>query len=290
VPKHATTNERRRNQRGSGVVSNIARASDEGPNDGGLGSQLKGRGLAVPKNGARSTAQLQRAKAAHERGVSLHVAAMACEILISSLRSHFVGKIISRERETATMLSPAEEQQLADYILAMQDLGFPVSISQLKLKVAFITQGRDTPFTNGISGPSWLRWFRRRHPNLSLHLAQGLDNNHAKSLCETNVTTFYDNLRALYEQHNYLASHVWNCDESEVQAGRNGGAYVLAKTGSCSVHQVIPDEREWLTVLTCINVVGQSIPSFYIFRGKRFRRNYIQHCEEGATMAMSNKA
>jgi hypothetical protein len=65
---------------------------------------------------------------------------------------------------------------------------------------------------------------------------------------------------------------------------------VLAKIGSHSVHQVIPDEREWLTVLTCINAAGESIPNFYIFRGKRFRRNYIQFCEQGSTMAMSTKA
>jgi hypothetical protein len=65
---------------------------------------------------------------------------------------------------------------------------------------------------------------------------------------------------------------------------------VLAKVGSRNVHQVVPDEREWLTVLTCINAAGESIPNFYIFRGKRFRRNYIQFCEQGATMAMSSKA
>jgi hypothetical protein len=64
---------------------------------------------------------------------------------------------------------------------------------------------------------------------------------------------------------------------------------VLAKVGSQNVHQVVPDEQEWLTVLTCINSAGESIPNFYIFRGKRFRRNYIQFCEQGATMAMSSK-
>ena len=31
-------------------------------------------------------------------------------------------------------------------------------------------------------------------------------------------------------------------------------------------------------------------PSFYIFKGKRFRKNYIQHCEAGATMAMQPRA
>jgi hypothetical protein len=57
----------------------------------------------------------------------------------------------------------------------MQDLGFPLSISQVKLKVAMITQDRDTPFTDGIPGPSWLHWFKRRHPELSMRMAQGLD-------------------------------------------------------------------------------------------------------------------
>jgi hypothetical protein len=42
--------------------------------------------------------------------------------------------------------------------------------------------------------------------------------------------------------------------------------------------------------LTCINASGESISNFYIFRGKRCKRNYIVECEHGATMAMSKKA
>jgi hypothetical protein len=121
-------------------------------------------------------------------------------------------------------------------------------------------------------------------------MAQGLDAKRARSLCAENVKSFYDNLLCLYETHNYSPSHIWNCDESGVQAGRNGDAQVLAKTEARNVHQVLPDEREWFTVLTCINAASESIPNFYIFRGKRFRRNYIQFCEQGATMAMSSKA
>jgi hypothetical protein len=200
------------------------------------------------------------------------------------------GTILSRKRGAAPVLADAEEQQLVQYLISMQNLGFPLTISQLKLKVAMITQGRDTPFTNGIPGPGWLRSFRRRHPELSLRLAQGLDSKRARSLSAVNVNSFYENLSCLYDAHNYSPSHIWNCDETGVQAGRNGGAYVLAKTGTRSVHQVVPDEWEWLTVLTCINAAGESIPNFYIFRGKRFRRNYIQFCEQGATMAMSSKA
>jgi hypothetical protein len=189
------------------------------------------------------------------------------------------GTVLSHKRGAAPILTKIEEQKLVQYIIAMQDLGFPLSISHVKLKVAMITQDKDTPFTDGILGLGWLRWFKRRHPELSVRMAQGLDAKRAQGLCTENVKSFYDNLAYLYATYKCSPSCIWNYDESGVQDGRNGGTYVLAKTGSRSVHQVVPDEREWLTVLICINAVGESIPNFYIFRGNRFRRNYIELCE-----------
>jgi hypothetical protein len=95
----------------------------------------------------------------------------------------------------------------------------------------------------------------------------------------------------LYAAHSYPADHIWNCDEAGAQAGRNGGGtLVFAKKGTKSVYSIIPDQREWLSVLSCINAGRGSIPNFYIFKGKRMRRNYIARCEAGATMAMQTKA
>ena len=83
--------------------------------------------------------------------------------------------MLSRKRGATSMLTEPKEHQLVQYVIAMQNLGFPLTIYQLKLKVTIFTHGRDTPFTNGIPSLSWLRWFRRRHPELSLRLAQGFD-------------------------------------------------------------------------------------------------------------------
>ena len=63
-----------------------------------------------------------------------------------------------------------------------------------------------------------------------------------------------------------------------------------ARKGSRFVHKVLPNEREWITNLTCVNAARESIADFYIFCGKRLRANYIGHCEDGAAMAMQNKA
>jgi hypothetical protein len=116
-------------------------------------------------------------------------------------------------------------------------------------------------------------------------MSQGLDVGRARGLCPENVSTFYENLETML-QRGYEAQ---NCDESGAQAGSNGGGRVLAKRGLQSVHSIIPKEREWLSVLVCVNAAGYHIPTFYIFRSKTFQRDYIKKCEDNASMAIQSK-
>jgi hypothetical protein len=125
------------------------------------------------------------------------------------------------------------------------------------------------PFCNGISRTGWLRWFKHKHPNLILWLTQGLEVNRVRNLCLENVEPFYHNLETLYGEHNYDANRMWNCDKSRTQGGRNGGGtLVFACRESKSVHNIIHDEREWFSILSCINAVGEYIPHFFIFKGE----------------------
>jgi hypothetical protein len=48
--------------------------------------------------------------------------------------------------------------------------------------------------------------------------AQGLDIHKAKCLNFTNCESFYDNLKALCDQHKYPPFKIWNVDEMGVQA------------------------------------------------------------------------
>jgi hypothetical protein len=188
------------------------------------------------------------------------------------------------------VLSPEEEQQLVDCLLLMVDRGYGLSPTTLRMKVSEITMSRDTPFREGIPGGGWMKGWRRRHPKLTLRVSQALETARARGLCRDNVRSFYENLQTLYSMHKYTPDRIWNCDESGAQAGKNGGGVVIARTGARRVHSVVPDQREWLSVLVCINAAGKTIPSFYIFRGKRFGKNYIERCEAGATMAMQPRA
>ena len=150
----------------------------------------------------------------------------------------------------------------------MEDLGHPLTVAKLRLKVALAIQTRATPWNAiGLLGKGWFRRFKIRHFEIATRKLQGLDISRARALCPIINETLYANLEEIYNAFHYLPSHIWNYDESGVQAGKSGGASVLAKHGSKSVHSTKSNQREHLLVLSCINIGGGSIPNFYILKG-----------------------
>jgi hypothetical protein len=105
-----------------------------------------------------------------------------------------MGITLSRKQGRKPVLIPTELEKVVKYIHSMARLGHPVTLTELRIKVAEATQLCQTPFTDGIPRRGWLRWFRHRHPEVSLRLSQGLDTGRAKGLCPLNVATFYENL------------------------------------------------------------------------------------------------
>ena len=169
----------------------------------------------------------------------------------------------------------------------MQDLGHPLTPAEVRLKVALATQTRETPWSAvGVPGKGWLRRFRLRYHEIATRKSQGLEIARARAVCPTMAESLYTNLEELYTTFQYPPSHIWNCDESGVQIGRSGGATVLAKRGSRAVHSIELDQREHLSVLSCINAAGGCIPNFYILKGTYFLEDYISRCEAGAMMDM----
>lgn len=105
------------------------------------------------------------------------------------------------------------------------------------------------------------------------------------------MASFYGNLQRLYDTHNYESNHIWNCDESGAQAGKDGRGFIIAIRGSRNVHNVTPDQWEWLSVFSCINAAREHLPNFYIFKGKQRTRIFLKQTrEDGAVMAMQPKA
>jgi hypothetical protein len=127
-----------------------------------------GKRKGMTKTGQWTSDSLAKAIMAVKRGImGLRQAARAHNIPPSSLYDHLTGKIKKRKRGQG-VLSQEEEALVVEWILKTQEEGHSVTIQQLKLKVAEITQSRPTPFTKGIPGPTWWKLFKARHPDLMI--------------------------------------------------------------------------------------------------------------------------
>ena len=141
-------------------------------------------------------------------------------------------------------------------MIKMAEYRHPLTTEELRLKIALLTQERVTPFKDGILGNSWFTWFKKRHPNLTTRQSQELEYSRAKGFCAEKVASFYQNLQQLYHKHKYPPKNIWNCNESGAQSGKTGGGRVWAQMGVRLVHKIAPNEREHITILTCINAAG----------------------------------
>jgi hypothetical protein len=104
-------------------------------------------------------------------------------------------------------------------------------------------------------------------------------------LNKVSCSRFYDNLTTVITSQGYEASHIWNVDETRVQAvGRNNTLKVVAKKGSRDVNVRACDSREWLTILVCISAIGTFVPHYFIFKGTYLLQDYIQHCGPSAAV------
>ena len=61
---------------------------------------------------------------------------------------------------------------------------------------------------------------------------------------------------------------------------------ILVKKGIRVVHTIVLQYRTWILIFLSVNFVGETMPNYYIFKGKRPKEDYISLCEDGACMGM----
>jgi hypothetical protein len=96
------------------------------------------------------------------------------------------------------MLTKEEDQTVVAWTLGMQECGLFITLQQLKMKVAKVTQTRPTPFKNGMPIESWWHWFQNRHPNISIKVVETLEVSRAQGLTTNSYNTSYNNLQTLF--------------------------------------------------------------------------------------------
>jgi hypothetical protein len=91
-----------------------------------------------------------------EKGtISLRKASRHWNIPLTSLFNHLYGKTRFKKVRPIVVLTTKENQVVVSWVLVLQDVGLSISLQQLKMKVAKLTQTRPTPFQGRILGTFW---------------------------------------------------------------------------------------------------------------------------------------
>jgi hypothetical protein len=128
------------------------------------------------------------------------------------------------------------------------------------------------------------------NPNVVIRQAERFEMCKTQSLTAACCSKLYTNLASLYNLHQYPFDHIWNNNETCVQACKQAGPWVLARRRSNAVYSTIPKSQEWLIINCVVNVTNGSLLSFYFFKGEWLINNYINLCKPGTCMVMQKKA
>lgn len=166
------------------------------------------------------------------------------------------------------------EQKLVAYIVEMQELGFGLTVNQIR-KIAFSLAEAKNPkhcFSSdkGFAGWNWWVSFKQRY-GLSLRTPENLSAGRASCSNPAILADFYEKLEKTLIEHDLLESpdKIWNCDETGLMFV-NKPSKIVSKIGKQYVYNCTYAEKgTTTTVLAAINASGCFLPPMTIFKGVR---------------------
>lgn len=173
-------------------------------------------------------------------------------------------------------LEVQREQELYKYIIKMQELGFGLTVVQIR-KLAYKLaklDGREKFFskTKEVASKWWWGHFSKRY-QLCLRVPENLSAYRASCANTVLISDFYDKLEVLTTRLNVnpamLKNHIWNVDETGLQFVVKSNKVVTA-VGKKYIYKRSWGERgETTTLIGCVCADGSWIPPFVIFKGIR---------------------
>lgn len=163
------------------------------------------------------------------------------------------------------------EEKLKKWVLDMAKCGFPINKKELFESVSKIIRdtGMKNPFKDGIPGDTWYQSFLRRHPEISVREAEGINNARA-AVTETRVRLWFKDLREYIQSIDALdifedPDRIFNGDETGFSLCPKSGK-ILGPRGYKNLYMIKKsNEKENVTVLVVFTASGKICPPLVVF-------------------------
>ena len=159
------------------------------------------------------------------------------------------------------LLSEAQEEILVKWVKVQGRRGIPLTYASVA-QCANAISGKQV-------GESWPKRFCRRHPNLKMKKATGLEKAHAKALNQFAVNEFFDMLADVMKEFNILPENLYNMDEKGIQLGIGARITAMVDRDQRTVYSIEDGNRELVTVIETVCADGSVLHPSVIFQGLR---------------------
>jgi len=171
------------------------------------------------------------------------------------------GKSRHEAHVEAQLLTPAQEEVLVEWIKVQGRRGVPMTYTSVGHAAAEIL-GKPV-------GEIWPKRFRKRHPDLKMKKATGLEKARAQALNEFAVDEFFDMLTDVIQEYNITPGNIYNMDEKGIQLGIGARITAMIDRDQKAVYSIEDGNRELVTVIECICADGSAMHPSVIFQGQR---------------------
>ena len=180
----------------------------------------------------------------------------------STLHDRLTGKPARRDCEpNSRKLTPTEELVIIKHILDLDSRGKSPNFRALRDMANRLLRERAAPEV----GINWPSRFIQRKPELKTRVTRKYDYQRAKCEDPRVIGPYFDGLEKKKEEYGIQDEDTYNFDESGFQMGVVVAEVVITASERRSAPKKIqPGNREWATLIACINAAGWAIPPFLI--------------------------
>ena len=220
---------------------------------------------------------------------SLRALAIAFDVPRSTLQTRVGGtQPRSEVRPANCKLSPIEEHSLVQWILDLDRRGFPPHIIDVRrmADALLAARGQDPPPQP--VGKKWVSRFIQGQPELQTKWTRRLNSQRASSEDPIAITAWFKLVEETRQTYGVLDQDIYNFDETGFAMGVAATSKVVTSSDRVGRAVVIqPGNREWVTVIECVNASGWSIPPFVILAGKVHQSSWYRDLPLDWTIGVS---
>jgi hypothetical protein len=227
-----------------------------------------------------------------EKKISIRGAAKKYGISSSTLHDHVKQKYTTIGAGGPTVLTCAEEREIALSLIALGEMGFGLTKELVNVVVRDYIREKQipNPFRDGVPGRDWWSRFKSRWPCINERQPQHLSKKRSSASHPAILNAWFDNLKSIFEKQEFHLPHllvseenrIWNCDETGLSTTVSSKS-LLVQRGSKQVNEVSSGSgHEYITVLTAGCASGEILPPFILYKGKNLYQRWTKNGQAGA--------